>query len=259
VLLAVRRSKQAAPPGAIFDALVGEKSIWWISVDGEREPVVLDADRPERISYASPFLWRPNDVIELSIEALGQGSLVHLQHLSDWYIDPLESAAIRHRWGEHIDRDLRDRFDCGGYPSTYEVSLYRGDVDDWTIVDRVLDHSWKAVERLPVIARLNGSSWFPAKRELFPGDVIWAGEMGRHRTSVVCVPEAPPELQERMTMGSEICVPLPEFERRLRPIWMKCLDRIQAAPYHRLDAWPSGTLGTSDSHSSEWRVCSHSS
>jgi hypothetical protein len=202
----------------MFDALVGEQSIWWISVDGEREPVVLAADGPGRISYASPFLWRPNDVIELSIETLGQGSLVHLQHLTNEHFDPLESAAIRHRWGEHIDRDLRDLFDCGGYPSTYEVSLYRGDVEDWTIVDRVLDQSWKIVERLPVIVRLNGSSWFPAKRELFPGDVIWAGEMGRHRTSVVCVPEAPPELEERMTMGSEICVPLPEFGRRLQPI-----------------------------------------
>jgi hypothetical protein len=218
VLLAERRSKQDAPPGAVFDALVSEQSIWWISVYGEREPIVLNADKSGRISYASPFLWRPDDVIELSIQELGQGSSVHLQHLSDEHFDPLEGAAIRHRWGEHIDRDLRDRFDCGGYPSTYEVSLYRGDVDDWTIVDRVLGQSWKVVERIPVLARLNGSSWFPAKRELFPGDVIWAGEMGRHRTSVVCVPESPHELEERMTIGSEICVPLPEFERRLRSI-----------------------------------------
>ena len=205
----------------MFDTLVTEQSIWWISVDGEQEPVVLKADRPGRISYASPFLWRPNDVIELSIEALGQGSSVHLQHLSDEPFAPLEASAIRHRWGEHIDRDLRDRFDCGGYPSAYEVSLYRGDVDDWTIVERVLDQSWKAVERLPVIARLTGFSLqrgFPVERELLPGDVIWAGEMGRHGTSVGCVPEAPPGLEERMTIGSEICVPLPEFGRRLQPL-----------------------------------------
>jgi len=204
----------------MFDTLVAEQWICWLPVDGEREPVVLTADAPGRISYASPFLWRPKDVIELSIEALGEGSLVHLRHLSDEPFAPLEASAIRHRWGEHIDGDLRDRFDYGGCPSTYEVSLYRGDVDDWTIVDRVLDQSWRAVERLPVIARLKGDALnrgFPVERELLKGDVIWAGTMGRHRTSVGCVPEAPPELEERMTMGSEICVPLPEFGRRLHP------------------------------------------
>jgi hypothetical protein len=156
----------------------------------------------------------------LSIEPLGQGSLVHLQHLSDEPFVALEATAIRHRWGEHIDRDLRDRFDCGGRPSPYEVSLYRGDVDDWAIADRVLDRSWLAVELTPVLVRSTGPTWrpgFPAERELLPGDVIWAGEMGRHRTSVRCLPVAPTELEDRMTMGAEISVPLPEFGRRLQP------------------------------------------
>jgi hypothetical protein len=201
----------------LFDTLVGEQSIWLISVDGEREPTVYSADGPASITYVSPFLWRPDDVIELSIEALGQGSLLHLQHQSNEPWDTLEAAAIRHRWGEHIDRDLRDRFDCGGYASIYEVSLYRGDVADWTIIDRVLDRCWKVIERLPVIERLNGSVRFSAKCEFLPGDVVWAGGMGRHRTSVVCVPGGS-ELEERTTMGAEICVPLPEFERRLQPI-----------------------------------------
>ncbi len=222
MLLAERRSKQDAPPGPLFDTLVAEQSIWWISVDGEREPAVLAADRPGHLSFASPFLWRPEDVIEMSIEALGEGSLVHLQHRTGEPFALLEATAIRHRWGEHIDRDLRDRFDCGGYPSPYEVSLYRGDVDDWGIVDRVLDQSWRAVERLPVIARLTGlfslRRGIPVERELLPGDVIWAKDIGRHSTSVLCVPEAPPELEDRMTIGSAICVPLPEFGRRLQPI-----------------------------------------
>jgi hypothetical protein len=201
----------------MFDALVGELSTWWVSVDGERQPLVLTADRSFRLSYASPFLWRPNDVIELSVEPLGRGCLVHVQHLSDEPFVPLEAAAIRHRWGEHIDRDLRDRFDFGGRPDNYEVSLYRGDVDDWTIVDRVLDRSWVAVERIPVAVRATGHWFHVLTAELLPRDVIWVGQMGRHRTSVGCLPEAPPELEDRMTIGSTILVPLPEFGRRLQP------------------------------------------
>jgi hypothetical protein len=214
----------------MFDALVGEQEIWWVSVEGEREPPVLAPDRPGQVTYGSPFLWRPNDVIDLSIGPLGEGCQVHLRHASDEPFVPLEAAAIRHRWGEHIDRDLRDRFDYFGRAGEYQVSLYRGDVDDWTILDRVLGQSWRVVERLPVQVRRSG----PAGRwhvdrvdELLPGDVIWAVQMGRHRTSVGCLPEAPPELEGRITTqaertspgyrGAEVFVPLPEFGRRLQP------------------------------------------
>jgi len=156
----------------MVDALVGEQGIWWASVEGEREPPVLDAVRPDRVIFASPFLWRPRDVIELSIAPLGQGCQVHLRHTSDDPFAPLEAAALRHRWGEHIDRDLRDRFDHGGRPTQYEVSLYRGDVDDWTIIDRLLDRSWQAVERVPIEVRSVDPFRrpFPAGSALRPGD-----------------------------------------------------------------------------------------
>jgi len=45
----------------MVDALVGEQGIWWVSVEGEREPPVLDAVRPGPVIFASPFLWRPRD------------------------------------------------------------------------------------------------------------------------------------------------------------------------------------------------------
>jgi hypothetical protein len=221
MLLAERKSKQDPPPGVVFDAFVGEQSIWWISVEGEQEPSVIAAGGPGKVIYASAFLWRPHDVIEISVEPHRQGSIVHLRHRSDESFVPLEAEAIRHRWGEHIDRDMRDRFDCGGRPSRYEASLYRGDVADWSIVDRVLDRSWQAVERIPVFSRSidpGRRQGFPIPNELRAGDIIWAGEMGRHRTSVGCLPVAPPDLENRMTIGSEIFVPLPEFDRRLRAI-----------------------------------------
>ncbi len=227
-MVAERKSKQDPPPAVIFDSLVsvggvGEERIWWVSVEGEREPVVIDAERPQRVTYASPFLWRPSDVVELSLEPLGQGCKIHLRHTSDEPAVPLEAAALRHRWGEHIDRDLRDRWDCGGRPEPYQVSLYRGDVDDWTIVERVVDKSWRVVERLPVQIRSGAPGGWPSEHELEPGDIIWAIQMGRHRTSVVCLPEAPPDLEARITGGAlnrgvEIFVPLPEFGRRLQPI-----------------------------------------
>jgi hypothetical protein len=203
----------------MVDALVGEQGIWWVSVEGEREPPVLDAVRPDEVTFASPFLWRPRDVIELSIAPLGQGCQIHLRQMSDDPFVPLEAAALRHRWGEHIDRDLRDRFDCGGRPTQYEVSLYRGDVDDWTIIDRVLDRSWQAVDRVPIELRSVGLSWphLPVGGALRPEDVVWAGEFGRHRTSVGCLLEASFELGKEIADGFEIFVPLPEFGRRLWP------------------------------------------
>ncbi len=219
MLLAERRSKHDPPPTVVFDSFIDEQPIWWISVKGEREPSVVSASRPGKVVYASPFLWRPHDQIEITIEPAGQGSAVHLVHTSDEPYETLEAAAIKHRWGEHIDRDLRDRFDCGGRPSSYETSLYRGDVADWSIVDRVLDRYWQAAERVPIYSRshLRGHS-FLAPGELRPGDIIWSGEMGRHRCSVGCLPESPQDLESRMRVTAEIFVPLSEFERRLRSV-----------------------------------------
>ena len=117
-------------------------------------------------------------------------------------------------------RDLRDRFDCGGSSKQYEVSLYRGEVDDWTIIDRVLDRSWKAIERVPIELRSAGPFGRPRSigGTLGPGDVVWAGEWGRHRSSVGCLLEASSKWSNEMAEGAEIVVPLPEFGRRLRMV-----------------------------------------
>ncbi len=230
-VVAERRSKQDPPSSVVFDAFVEINDSWWISVEGERAPKVLAAERPGHLTLDSPFLWRPRDVIELSLVALDHGCHVHLRHLSDDPFATLEAAALRHRWGEHIDRDLRDSFDVGARADTYAVSLYRGDVDDWTIVERVLDQSWEVTEPVPVKVRFSGTmggshpGWEQALR---PHDVLWTVELGRHRTSVGCLPEGPSDLEQRLTTptardapgyrGIEIFVPLPEFGRRLRPI-----------------------------------------
>jgi hypothetical protein len=219
MLLAQRTSKQDPPPEVVFDSMIGEQPIWWISVEGELEPSVVSANRPDKVVFASPFLWRPHDAIEISIEPAGQASIVHLLHTSDEPFESLEAAAIRHRWGEHIDRDMRDRFDCGGRPSAYETSLYRGDVADWSITERVLDRYWQAAERIPIFSRsqVRGHNLL-SPGELHPGDIIWSGEFGRHRNSVGCLPIAPQELENRVRVGAEIFVPLPEFERRLEKV-----------------------------------------
>ena len=173
---------------------------------------------PGRITYASPFLWRPDDVVDLSVEPFGSGCRIDIRQTTDGSLDPLEAAALRHRWGEHLDRDLRNRFDSSGRADPYEVSLYRGDVDDWTIVDRVLGRSWIAIQQLPVRCRLPRSVSHLARtfeQHLQGGDVIWAGEMGRHRTSVVCIAEKYSGLDPEDVDASEIFVPLPAFGRRL--------------------------------------------
>ncbi len=43
----------------------------------------------------------------------------------------LEAVTVRHRWGEHLDQDLRDWLDDGCSARTYRVSAYRTDVIDW--------------------------------------------------------------------------------------------------------------------------------
>ena len=227
MILTERTSKQDPPVGVMFEALAQEVGRWWVSVEGEREPVVVSADPPREVTYTSPFLWRPSDVITLSLERFDAGCKVYLRHSSDAPFGPMEASAIKHRWGEHLDRDLRDRFDQGGRPDQYAVSLYRGDVDDWAIVDSVLGRSWQAIEPLPVQVRTTwaGRSHIATEHELRADDVIWAVEMGRHRTSVGCLPERPADLEVRLTpqrpgvgRNAEIFVPLAEFRRRLREV-----------------------------------------
>ena len=175
MLLTERRSKQDAPPHVVIDALVNEQALWWVSVDGERRPGVVVADRPGHLTFASPFLWRPDDLIDLNIAKFGAGSQIHLRHTTDNNYHPLEASAIRHRWGEHIDRDLRDRFDCNGRAAEYEVSLYRGDVDDWTIVDRILDEIWVTIGPVPVRSPNDGRRIAKARTVVIrPGDEILA-------------------------------------------------------------------------------------
>ena len=148
--------------------------------------------------------------------AQGVGSTFARRPLVHW--DVPEAATIRHRWGEHLDHDLRTRFDCNGRADPDEVSLYRADVDDWTIVDRVLGRSWIAIQQLPVRCRLPRSVSHLAdtfEKTLRIGDVIWAGEMGRHRTSVVRIAEKYSGVDPEDVEASEIFVPLPEFGRRL--------------------------------------------
>jgi hypothetical protein len=122
-LVLERRSEQAPPPHVVFDSLVDEIGTWWVSVEGEREPRVRSAVTPETVTFASPFIWRPDDVVEIVLTPVRAGCEIHLRQTGDEPSAPMEAAILRHRWGEHIDRDLRERFDCGGRPDDYSVSL----------------------------------------------------------------------------------------------------------------------------------------
>jgi hypothetical protein len=122
----------------VFDALVEEIGSWWISVEAECIPVVLGAKKPNEVKWSSPFTRWPDDriVFRMSADA-SAGTLLKLQHEGDNTLQAMDERALRHRWGQHLDMDLREFVDEGWPTDAYRYTPYRVDLEDWSVSDRI--------------------------------------------------------------------------------------------------------------------------
>lgn len=221
-----RRSRHAPPAWRVFEALVDELPSWWVSVEDEREPVVLAARRPTEVTWSSPWLRRRNDRVTLRLDMDGAGSELALAHLAEASLEVREASTLRHRWGEHLDQDLREWLDTGSPISAYRVSAYRIDVNDWSVLDELAEGQlWQVVEN--VCARVVLQGRFrpaPVEHVLEPGTLLWI--LGRRGTAIRCLAEGPATIEARLVgedvltkqwyAGYELIVPFAEFTRRLR-------------------------------------------
>jgi hypothetical protein len=221
----------------VFEALVHHLPQWWVSVEGEQQPAVLESVGGTDIVWSSPFLWRPNDQVELRLDpGEDAGCVMEVRHTSGEPFHPLEASTIRHRWGEHIDRDLRDFLDEGS-TRPYRFTTYRADVADWSILATLEDRMW-AVAR-PVWARAEvhyapGRSWMAVprllgdERPLDPGTLLWSFAMCRHRSAVRCLAARPQDLGEQVVAdwlrrrdryrGFELVIPVAAFGKELEAL-----------------------------------------
>ncbi len=234
-LVTRRRSKLAPPPRWVSDALTGHLRHWWVSVDGEQEPAVVNSDTDSLITWSSPFRWRPRDRIELRLEPgpYDTGCVLELRHTSSDPFHPREASTIRHRWGEHLDRDLRDFLDDGS-TKPYRFSCYRGDVADWSILESVEDQMWTVTSPLWARSEIQlapGRSWMAVLRVaggehlLVPGTVLWSFALCRHQSGVRCLAAQPDQVQDRVLpnrgpfaeryRGFELVVAVAAFGREL--------------------------------------------
>jgi hypothetical protein len=222
-----RRSNLAPPPWRVFDALVGELTSWWVSVEDEEAPKVLASERTSSVTYSSPCRRRPDDIVRFScgLDQDGYGCVLRTELDAAQPFTEREAATLRHRWGEHLDRDLRYWLDEGWPVSAYRVSAYRSDVADWAALDQLEEGQlWFVAE--DVWVRVVPRQWASPSREVLlePGAAVWA--LGLKRTAVRCLgqqpddvsPETPPG--ERFVPpwyeGQELVIPFAEFGRRLR-------------------------------------------
>jgi hypothetical protein len=187
------------------------------------------------ITWTSPFSWRPHDTVAVQLRP-GQyaGCVLELRQSSDQRFHPLEAKTIRHRWGEHLDRDLRDFIDDGS-TRPYRFSGYRADVADWAILDTLEDRSWLVARPLWARAEVQfapARSWMAVRREpagehlLDAGTVLWTFAVCR-QSSVRCLAQLPDGLNglvvpDRLRSneryrGIEFIVPVAAFGRELIP------------------------------------------
>jgi hypothetical protein len=223
-----RRSNLAPPPWRVYEALVDELEAWWISLGGEATPLVLWSKRPDMITWSSPFARWPDAEVHLRLVPGGGGCIVQLEQTIQGPAHALVATALRHRWGEHLDRDLREWLDDGWPPTPYHVSAYRPDVEDWSIRDHILEGQlWRTEADLWSWVDLD--FWDHRRRsehELPAGTVLSVLGFKHHRMAVHCVVEEPSDLEKRLVpeltrnapqyRGYEIIVPVAEFSNHLR-------------------------------------------
>jgi hypothetical protein len=164
--------------------------------------------------------------VTLHLDVDGAGSELTVAHAAEASLEEREASTLRHRWGEHVDRDLREWLDTGWPISPYRVSPYRIDVNDWSMLDELAEGQlWQVVEN--VWARVVVQGRFgpaPVERVLEPGALLWI--LGRQGTAIRCLAEGPAAIESRLVGedvlsqqwygGHELIVPFAEFTRRLR-------------------------------------------
>ena len=113
--LGSRRRGQAPPPRVVWEALArphrpGGRE-WLALADGEVEPVVLAAEEPRRVVWASIWPARPRDRVVFDIEPAGQGSVLRWTLLSEDE-PPVDEVLrrLRYRLNVLINADLRYSF-----------------------------------------------------------------------------------------------------------------------------------------------------
>lgn len=187
-----RRSRLAPPSWRVFDALVDELPSWWVPVEGEQVPRAMLSERPRLVTYSSPCLLRPRDVatFQLDLDTDGYGCALTVDVETTEPFAEREAITLRHRWGEHIDQDLRKWLDDGWPVDTYRVSAYRTDVVDWAGLEQLKEGQlWRVTEDVWVRVEPERRLAFQRELVLERGALVWV--LGRKRTAVRCLGQEP--------------------------------------------------------------------
>ncbi|HET9061213.1 MAG TPA: hypothetical protein VFN61_14940 [Acidimicrobiales bacterium] len=220
----LRRSKLAPPPWRVFDALVDEIAMWWVSVEGERAPIVLSSERPTSVSYLSSLIEPPDDIVKCTLESSEHGGCVLTTQVAE-VVDKVtnrQASTLRHRWGEHLDRDLRRWLDEGWPVAPYKVSVYRGDALDWALLGQLGEGQlWLATSVVWALAGNGHGTNATRECMLAEGALVWV--LGSKRTAVRCLSQGPDETHRprdtdrsaALPDGAQLIIPFAEFGRRL--------------------------------------------
>jgi len=214
----------------MFEALVEEVDSWWIQVEGELKPTVTKTQGRDAVSWTSPFVRWPGDKVSFRCHPFESGSRLELLHEGEADLHPMEHAALKHRWGQHLDQDLRGFVD-DGYPSDpYRFTPYRVDLEDWSVSDRVrIEQQWHAeVDLWCSVVHNPDHGWSFQREHILPaGSVVWVVGRRHHQMAVRCLPLEPADLEERLvtdgfrhyeTDAIELLIPLADFAGRMRPL-----------------------------------------
>jgi hypothetical protein len=224
-----RRSKLAPPSWRVFDALVGELPNWWVPVEDEQVPHVVVSERPHMVTYSSPCLRRPSDVVafQFDLDTDGYGCALMLEVATSEPFGPAEAATLRHRWGEHLDHDLRKWLDDGWPVEPYHVSAYRTDVVDWAALELLNEGQlWRVTEDVWVRVIPDRRFGFQQEVMLDRGALVWV--LGRKRTNIRCLGQQPDDLKRAPGAGEVLAgpwyegqvvvIPFAEFSSRLQRV-----------------------------------------
>jgi hypothetical protein len=221
-----RSSRQSPPPWRVREALVDEIAAWWIPVEAESVPSVIRSTKDE-VVWSSPFLRWPNAGVALGLAPDGLGTTIDLRYECDDTLHAMDEAALRHRWGQHLDADLREFLDDGYPPDRYHFTPYRVDLEDWSVSARILEEqSWRVGTDLWARVAVDPErSWGLGSECVVPtGSLLRVVGRLHHRMAIRCIALEPPDLLDRLipdelrlyaSGAAELLVPVAEFASHL--------------------------------------------